>query len=155
MVLVISYYFSNLAAVVRMWADVWNKTEKKSSNIVVSPLVSLVKDQVSLLFSLGISATPLYNEMSEADKSKVERGQYSIVYGHRSRGWRHTMARRNAHKLSETYENSVRRCWWSARCLSLENSVHLVANRRQRLWTIMKINHENYVKFVLSAVANF
>ena len=88
----------------------WNKAEKKSSNIVVSPLVSLVKDQVSLLFSLGISATPLYNEMSEADKSKVERGQYSIVYGHRSRGWRHTMARRNAHKLSETYENSVRRC---------------------------------------------
>ena len=34
------------------------------SNIVVSPLVSLVKDQVSLLFSLGISATPLNNEMS-------------------------------------------------------------------------------------------
>ena len=84
--------------------------EKKSSNIVVSPLVSLVKDQVSLLFSLGISATPLNNEMSEADKSKVESGQYSIVYGHRSRGWRHTMARGNAHKLSETYKNSVRRC---------------------------------------------
>ena len=62
----------------------WNKAEKKSSNIVVSPLVSLVKDQVSLLFSLGISATPLYNEMSEADKSKVESGQYSIVYGHRT-----------------------------------------------------------------------
>ena len=81
------------------------------SNIVFSPLVSLVKDQVSLLFSLGISATPLYNEMSEADKSKVESGQYSIAYGHRSRGWRrHTMARGNAHKLSETYKNSVRRC---------------------------------------------
>ena len=84
----------------------WNKAEKKSSNIVVSPLVSLVKDQVSLLFSLGISATPLYNEMSEADKSNVESGQYSTVYGHRSHGWRHTMARRNAHKLSETYKNS-------------------------------------------------
>ena len=55
-----------------MWADVWNEAEKKCSNIVVSPVVSLVKDQVSLLFSLGISATPLNNEMSEADKSKVE-----------------------------------------------------------------------------------
>ena len=88
----------------------WNEAEKKSNNIVVSPLVSLVKDQASLLFSLGISATPLNNEMSEADKRKVESGQYSIVYGHRSRGWRHTMARGNAHKLSETYKNSVRRC---------------------------------------------
>ena len=54
----------------------WNEAEKKSSNIVVSPLVSLVKDQISLLFSLGISVTPLNNEMSEADKSKVESGQY-------------------------------------------------------------------------------
>ena len=50
----------------------WNEAEKKCSNIVISPVVSLVKDQVSLLFSLGISATPLNNEMSEADKSKVE-----------------------------------------------------------------------------------
>ena len=86
------------------------RSREKSNNIVVSPLVSLVKDQASLLFSLGISATPLNNEMSEADKRKVESGQYSIVYGHRSRGWRHTMARGNAHKLSETYKNSVRRC---------------------------------------------
>ena len=86
------------------------RSREKSSNIVVSPLVSLVKDQVSLLFSLGISATPLNNEMSEADKSKVESGQYSIVYGHWSRGWRHTMTRGNAHELSETYKNSVRRC---------------------------------------------
>ena len=54
----------------------WNEAEKKASNIVVSALVSLVKDQVSLLFSLGISATPLNNEMSEADESKVEGGQY-------------------------------------------------------------------------------
>ena len=70
---------------------------KPRKNLVIS--LFLVKDQVSLLFSLGISATPLYNGMSEADKSKVESGQYSIVYGHRSRGWRHTMARGNAHKL--------------------------------------------------------
>ena len=79
------------------------KPRKKSSKIVVTPLVSLVKDQVSLLFSLGISATPLNNEMSEADESKVESGQYSIVYGH-------TMTRGNAHKLSETYKNTYECC---------------------------------------------
>ena len=45
---------------------------RKNLVIVVSLLVSLViKDQVSLLLSLGISATPLNNETSEADKRKV------------------------------------------------------------------------------------
>ena len=56
-------------------------SREKNLTVVVSPLVSLVKDQVSLLLSLGISATSLNNETSEADKRKVESGQYSIVYG--------------------------------------------------------------------------
>ena len=62
----------------------WNEAEKTSSNIVVSPLVSLVKDQVSLLFSLGISATPLNNEMSEApikERLKVDSIQLFMVTG--------------------------------------------------------------------------
>ena len=86
----------------------WWQLEKHHTDHLFSRLLD--NTSVSLLFSLGISATPLNNEMSEADKSKVESGQYSIVYGHRSRGWRHTVARGNAHKLSETYKNSVRRC---------------------------------------------
>ena len=61
---------------------VWNQAEKKKSVvIVVSPLVSLVKDQVRLLLSLGIIVTSLNNETLEADKRKVASGQYSIVYG--------------------------------------------------------------------------
>ena len=56
------------------------ETKKKSSNIVVSSLVSLVKEQVSLLFSLGISATPLNNKMSEA-RLKVDSIQLFMVTG--------------------------------------------------------------------------
>ena len=97
MVLLISYYFSNLAAVVCMRADVWNEAEKKSSNIVVPG----EGPSQPVVFS-GHKCHTAKQRMSEADKSKVESGQYSIVYGHRSRGWRHTMARGNAHKLSET-----------------------------------------------------
>ena len=80
--------------------------EKKSTVIVVSPVVSLVKVQVSLLLSLGISATSLNNETSEEDKRKVASGQYSIVYGSLESWlgdtrWRKILS-------SETYENSVR-----------------------------------------------
>ena len=64
-----------------LYACVEPSRENKSMVIVVSPIVSLVKDQVSLLLSLGISATSLNNETSEEDKRKVASGQYSIVYG--------------------------------------------------------------------------
>ena len=74
--------------------------------IVVSPLVSLVKDQVSLLLSLGISATSLNNEASEADKRKVESGQYSIVYGSPESWLGDTRWRKML--TGETYKNSVR-----------------------------------------------
>ena len=49
-------------------------SREKNLVVVVSPLVSIVKDQVSLLLSLGISGTSLNNETSEADKRKVESG---------------------------------------------------------------------------------
>ena len=80
--------------------------EKKSTAIVVSPVVGLVKDQVSLLLSLGIRATSLNNETSEEDKRKFASGQYSIVYGSLESWlgdtrWRKILS-------SETYENSVR-----------------------------------------------
>ena len=80
--------------------------KKKSVVIVVSPLVSLVKDQVSLLLSLGTIVTSLNNETLEADKRKVASGQYSIVYGSLESWlgdtrWRKILS-------SETYKNSVR-----------------------------------------------
>ena len=78
-------------------------SREKNIVIVVSPLVSLVKDQVSLLLSLGISATSLNNETSEEDKRKVESGQYSIVYGSLESWLGDTRM-----LTSETYKNSVR-----------------------------------------------
>ena len=91
----------------RCWMYVWNQAEKKKSTaIVVSPVVGLVKDQVSLLLSLGIRATSLNNETSEEDKRKFASGQYSIVHGSLESWlgdtrWQKILS-------SETYENSVR-----------------------------------------------
>ena len=66
---------------------VWNQAEKKKSEvIVVSLLVSLVKDQVSLLLSLGIIVTSLNNETLEADKGKVEVDSIQSFIDHWSRG---------------------------------------------------------------------
>ena len=80
---------------------------RKNLVIVVSPLVSLVKDQVSLLLSLGISATSLNNEIPEADKRKVESGQYSVfVYGSPESWLGDTRWRKML--TSETYKNLVR-----------------------------------------------
>ena len=48
--------------------------------VVVSPLINLMKDQVSKLQKLGVSAISL-TEISEQDAKSVEQGSFSIVYG--------------------------------------------------------------------------
>ena len=48
--------------------------------VVVSPLVSLMKDQVQKLRSLGISAVTL-SDIVEEDAKAVEKGVFSVVYG--------------------------------------------------------------------------
>ena len=48
--------------------------------VVVSPLVSLMDDQVKHLQSLGLSAVNISSD-SEPDRSKIEKGEYSVVYG--------------------------------------------------------------------------
>ncbi|CAB4025999.1 ATP-dependent DNA helicase Q1, partial [Paramuricea clavata] len=48
--------------------------------VVVSPLLSLMDDQVAHLTSLGVSAVNISSRMEE-DCDGVEAGEYSIVYG--------------------------------------------------------------------------
>ena len=49
--------------------------------VVVSPLVSLMNDQVSRLTSLGISAICLSDISTDSQRKAVENGEYSIVCG--------------------------------------------------------------------------
>ena len=50
--------------------------------VVVSPLVSLMKDQVNYLVSKGVNAAFLGEEqLDECIKDSVEKGKYQIVYG--------------------------------------------------------------------------
>ena len=48
--------------------------------IVVSPLVSLVEDQVKYLRSIGVSAVNI-SIQTDNDHSRIENGQYSVVFG--------------------------------------------------------------------------
>lgn len=49
--------------------------------IVVSPLISLMKDQVSFLKSIGIKATSLNLAEDEGSRRDIEKGLFSVVYG--------------------------------------------------------------------------
>ena len=54
----------------------------KSIAIVISPLVSLMEDQVQFLKSVGISAQFIGDDQkSEEAKERVERGECQLVYG--------------------------------------------------------------------------
>ena len=48
--------------------------------VIVSPLVSLMKDQVQKLKYLGISAVTL-SDIEEEDAKAVEKAVFSVVYG--------------------------------------------------------------------------
>ena len=47
--------------------------------VVVSPLISLIEDQINNLRGLGLSAVNISDP--EVDGLRVEKGEYSIVYG--------------------------------------------------------------------------
>ncbi|XP_068747499.1 ATP-dependent DNA helicase Q5-like isoform X2 [Montipora capricornis] len=82
-----------------------NKCEKNIV-IVISPLINLMKDQVSRLSLLGVSAISLSDISSAAEIKRVESGEFSIVYGSPESWlgdirWRRMLA-------SETYRSYVR-----------------------------------------------
>ena len=53
--------------------------------IVVSPLVSLMEDQVKYLRSIGVSAVNISSQ-TDNDHSKIGNGQHSVVFGS-PEGW--------------------------------------------------------------------
>ena len=62
--------------------DIVRPKSAKSIVLVISPLVSLMLDQVHFLKSLGISAEIIGDEQNcEQARKRVERGQCQIVYG--------------------------------------------------------------------------
>ena len=49
--------------------------------VVVSPLLSLMDDQVSKLRSLGISAVNISSHEEEEEERSILNGEYAVVYG--------------------------------------------------------------------------
>lgn len=78
----------------------------KNMVIVVSPLVNLMRDQVSRLTSLGISAVSLSDICSDDEMRSVEKGSYSIVYGSPESWLGETRWRKML--SSDVYKSSVR-----------------------------------------------
>jgi superfamily II DNA helicase RecQ len=61
---------------------IFNSISGRSDHIVVvvSPLVSLMRDQVNILQRLGVSSVNL-SDVKEGDLKDVEEGKFSVVYG--------------------------------------------------------------------------
>ena len=74
------------------------KTTFKSIAVVISPLTSLMQDQVKFLKSIGISAEFIgEDQLNEDAKKAVERGDCQVVFGSPeaflcSDRWRKTMS---------------------------------------------------------------
>ncbi|XP_068693066.1 bifunctional 3'-5' exonuclease/ATP-dependent helicase WRN-like [Montipora foliosa] len=81
-------------------------TREKNIVLVVSPLINLMKDQVSRLNSRGISAISLSDVSSEQEIRAVENRSYSIVYGSPESWLGETKWRKML--SSDIYQNSVR-----------------------------------------------
>lgn len=52
----------------------------KSTSIVVSPLLSLIEDQLSILRYMGIPAGAIGGDYSESDEVNAKRGNYVVLY---------------------------------------------------------------------------
>jgi superfamily II DNA helicase RecQ len=61
---------------------IFNSISARSDHtvVVVSPLVSLMRDQVNILQRLGVSSVNL-SDVKVGDLKDVEEGKFSVVYG--------------------------------------------------------------------------
>ena len=65
-----------------MFFDVVKKTTFQSIAVVISPLTSLMQDQVKLLKSIGVTAEFIGEDQQDNDAKKVvERGDCQVVFG--------------------------------------------------------------------------
>ena len=64
--------------------DILRKTEKKSIAIVISPLISLMNDQVSSFSSKGVSAAFINETSDDEMKLGVLAGDYQLVFSAQS-----------------------------------------------------------------------
>ena len=58
----------------------FNRPRGSSKVIVISPLRSLMDEQVSYLKSLGLSAVALHDDLTEESFKSVENGEFSYVF---------------------------------------------------------------------------
>ena len=81
-------------------------TDQKNIIVVISPLNSLIKDQVLRLNSLGITAISLAEIATDKQTKEVNNGDYSIVFGSPELWLGDEKWRKMA--MSELYRKSVR-----------------------------------------------
>ena len=60
--------------------EVFKRTRGTSKIITISPLKTLMEDQIAFLKSLGLSAIALHEEQSEEVLKKVEKGNFSYLF---------------------------------------------------------------------------
>ena len=60
--------------------QVFERTRGSSKIVIISPLKTLMEDQVSYLKSLGLSAIALHDEQSEEILKKVEKGTFTYLF---------------------------------------------------------------------------
>ena len=66
-------------------AELFSRTRGYSKIIVISPLKTLMEDQVSFLWSLGLTAFALHDEQSEERLKEVEKGAFTYLFASREK----------------------------------------------------------------------
>ena len=84
--------------------ELFSRLRGSSKIIVISPLQTLMEDQVAFLRSLGLSAIALHDEHSEERLKEVEKGAFTYLFASPEKmlsveGWRRLLARDHYRKF--------------------------------------------------------